>query len=71
MLDLSEKTAYSVFSLDNKPRLVIDIEASENKGTYDLKSKTYRKVRINNNGKGIIRLVFDLKKGFLLKKTFT
>ena len=69
VLDLSQKTAYSIFTLDNKPRLVIDIEASENKGTYDLKSKLIEKVRINNNGKGIIRLVFDLKgKAFIEKK---
>ena len=70
VLDLSQKTAYSIFTLDNKPRLVIDIEASENKGTYDLKSKLIEKVRINNNGKGIIRLVFDLKGKAFIEKNF-
>ena len=70
VLDLLQKTAYSVFTLDNKPRLVIDIEATENKGTYDLKSKLIEKVRINNNGKGVIRLVFDLKGKAFIEKNF-
>ena len=61
VLDLSQKTPYSVFTLDNNPRLVIDLEANENKEIYDLKSKIVSKFRINNNGKGVIRLVFDLK----------
>ena len=62
VLDLSKKTAYSVFILDNNPRLVIDLEATENKEFYDLKSQLIEKLRINNNNaKGVIRLVFDLK----------
>ena len=39
VLDLSHKTAYSVFILDNKPRLVIDLEANESRKSFDLKSK--------------------------------
>ena len=54
VLDLSHKTAYSVFTLDNKPRLVIDIEATESKGSYDLKSKLIEKVRISNDRNGVI-----------------
>ena len=48
VLDLSQKTAYSVFTLDNNPRLVIDLEANENKEIYELKSKIVSKVRISN-----------------------
>ena len=70
VLDLSKKTAYSVFTLDNKPRLVIDIEATENKGAYYFKSKLIEKVRLNNNGKGVIRLVFDLKGRAFIEKNF-
>ena len=70
VLDLSHKTAYSAFILDNKPRLVIDLEASENKEIYDLKSKIVSKIRINNNGKGIIRLVFDLEYKAFIEKNF-
>ena len=70
VLDLSNKTAYSVFTLDNGPRLVIDLEAAENKETYNLKSKLIEKIRINNNGKGVIRLVFDLKRRSFIEKNF-
>ena len=70
VLDLSQKTPYSLFTLDNNPRLVIDLEASENKEIYDLKSKIISKIRINNNGKGVIRLVFDLKYKAFIEKNF-
>ena len=70
VLDLSHKTAYSVFTLDNKPRLVIDIEATESKGSYDLKSKLIEKVRISNDRNGVIRLVFDLKGRSFIEKNF-
>ena len=70
VLDLSQKTAYSVFTLDNNPRLVIDLEANENKEIYELKSKIVSKVRISNNGKGVIRLVFDLKHRASIEKHF-
>ena len=71
VLDLSHKTAYSVFFLDNRPRLVIDLEATDNKEFYDLKSKLIEKLRINNDKtKGVIRLVFDLKKKAFIEKNF-
>ena len=70
VLDLTHKTAYSVFILDNKPRLVIDLEATESRKSFDLKSKLIEKVRINNNGKGVIRLVFDLKGKAFIEKNF-
>ena len=71
VLDLSKKTAYSVFILDNNPRLVIDLEATENKEFYDLKSQLIEKLRINNNNaKGVIRLVFDLKEKAYIEKNF-
>ena len=70
VLDLSQKTAYSVFTLDNNPRLVIDLEATENKEIYELKSKIVSKIRISNNGKGVIRLVFDLKYRASIEKHF-
>ena len=69
-MDLFQKTAYSVFTLDNNPRLVIDLEATENKEIYELKSKIVSKVRISNNGKGVIRLVFDLKYRASIEKNF-
>ncbi|RPH05979.1 MAG: N-acetylmuramoyl-L-alanine amidase [Alphaproteobacteria bacterium TMED93] len=70
VLDLTHKTAYSVFILDNKPRLVIDLEATESRKSFDLKSKLIEKIRINNNGKGVIRLVFDLKGRVFIDKNF-
>ena len=52
------------------PRLVIDLEANENKEVYELKSKIISKIRISNNGKGVIRLVFDLKYKASIEKNF-
>ena len=36
----------------------------------NLKSKIISKIRINNNGKGVIRLVFDLKYKAFIEKNF-
>ena len=70
VLDLTNKTAYSVFTLDNEPRLVIDLEASSYNRFDKFKSKLIKNIRVNNNGKGVIRLVFDLKSTAFIEKNF-
>ncbi len=70
VLDLSHKTAYSVFTLDNKPRLVVDLEATDYNKFNNPKSNLIKNIRVNNNGKGVIRLVFDLKKKVIIEKNF-
>ncbi len=70
VLDLSSKTAYSVFTLDKEPRLVIDLEANTYKKITNFKSNIIKKIRVNNNEKGVIRLVFDLKEKVFIEKNF-
>ena len=69
VLDLTNKTAYSVFTLDNNPRLVIDLEATSY-GKFDkFKSNIIKNIRVNNN-KGVIRIVFDLSKKAFIEQNF-
>ncbi len=70
VLDLTSKTAYSVFTLDNLPRLVVDLEASYYMKLDKYNSSLIKNIRVNNNGEGVIRLVFDLKEKAFIKKNF-
>ena len=70
VLDLTNKTAYSVFTLDNNPRLVIDLEATSYEKFDKFKSKIIQNIRVNNNGKGVIRIVFDLSKKAFIEQNF-
>ena len=70
VLDLTNKTAYSVFTLDNNPRLVIDLEATSYEKFDKFKSKIIENIRVNNNGKGVIRIVFDLSKKAFIEQNF-
>ena len=71
VLDLSEKLPYTAFILNNKPRLVIDIEASGYTGKSIKNSKLVRSIRFRKTEKGVIRIVFDLtKKSYILKNFY-
>jgi len=70
VLDLSKKTPYSVFILDNNPRLVIDIEATSYEKTFKLKSNLIKKIRASKSNKDVVRLVFDLNETAFIKKNF-
>ncbi len=70
VLDLSRKAPYSVFILNNKPRLVVDIEAEEYKTYLYKKSRLIEDIRISKAEKGVMRLVFDLKNNAFIVKNF-
>ena len=68
VFDLSEKTPYSAFTLNAKPRLVIDIEANKVRNSTSINKKIIKNIRISKNEKGVMRIVFDLtKKSYILK----
>ncbi len=70
VLDLNKKIPYSVFTLDNKPRLVVDIEANVLKKVKRKKIELIKDIRFRKTESGIIRIVFDLKKSSFIKKHF-
>ena len=45
VFDLSKKAPYSVFTLDNAPRLVVDIEAEKSKNYLYKKSRLIKKYK--------------------------
>lgn len=70
VFDLSKKTPYSVFVLNNTPRLVVDIEAEKSKSYLNKESRLIKNIRISKAEKGVIRVVFDLKKSAYIEKNF-
>ncbi len=70
VLDLTEKVPYSVFTLDNKPRLVIDIEANSLKEIKHKNLFLIQDIRFRKTESGIIRIVFDLSKSSYISKNF-
>ncbi len=70
VLDLSHKTPYSIFTLSEKPRLVIDLEAENFKKIKLLKGKLINNLRVRKTEQGVIRVVFDLSKEAFINKSF-
>ena len=70
VFDLSSKVPYSVFTLNNKPRLVVDIEAEKYNKYLFKKSRLIEDIRISKAQKGVMRVVFDLKKNAFVVKNF-
>ena len=70
VLDLNSEAPFSSFILDNKPRLVIDVEAQKIKKVKIKETSLIIGLRIGNTDPGVFRLVFDLKKGAYIKKSF-
>ena len=70
VFDVTDKMQYSVFTLDNKPRFVIDIEASNLKIINKNKLFFIKEIRSRKTDDGIIRIVFDLNKTSYIKRHF-
>lgn len=70
VLDLNAKSPYTVFTLENKSRLVVDIEADKVKKFIKPKSRLISNVRIRKTENGVVRIVFDLNKSFFIVKNF-
>lgn len=64
-IELSKNTKYSVFSLPNPARLIVDVK--DGTATTDFDKTTFvntpiKKVRTAKHGNDMLRIVFDLKK---------
>ncbi len=70
VLDLTHKAPYSLFVLNNKPRLVIDIETLGIKEGFSKSSVLIKNIRTRKTEKNVMRLVFDLKKEAYISKHF-
>ena len=70
VLDLTHKAAYTVFSLNKNPRLVIDIETKSKTRTFQNNSIFIENIRTRITDKNVMRIVFDLKSKFYIDKHF-
>ena len=70
VFDLNREIPYTVFTLDNKPRLVIDIEADRLNKISKKKYSNIKEIRYRKTEKGIIRIVFDLMNSSYISKHF-
>ena len=70
VLDLTHKAAYTVFTLNNNPRLVIDLETKSNIKKYNNDSIFIKNIRTRNTNQNVMRIVFDLKSNFYIDKHF-
>jgi len=73
VIDLSDQVDYSLFQLDNPPRVVVDLKNTQLKKHLSLKNNpVIKKFRKGQKDKNTLRLVFDLNnqqkaRSFLLK----
>ena len=70
VFDLTHKSPYTVFALNNNPRLVLDIETDSDIKKYNNKSIFIQNIRTRKTGKNVMRIVFDLKSNFYIDKHF-
>ena len=73
VLDMTDKASYSVFSLDNPPRIVVDLQdavCNRDKQTVAINDEHIRRVRLANRPPNAARLVLDLSNARLTHKTF-
>ncbi|OUU61130.1 MAG: hypothetical protein CBC22_08420 [Alphaproteobacteria bacterium TMED62] len=70
VLDLTHKAAYTVFSLNNNPRLVVDIETKSNIKKFQNDSAFIKSIRTSIADQNVMRIVFDLKSKFYIDKHF-
>ena len=69
-MELNNRIPYSVFMLDNEPRLVIDLEANNFRNIKNKTNNLIKKIRLRKTENGVVRVVFDLRKKSYLKKNF-
>jgi len=70
VLDLTHKAPYTVFSLNNNPRLVIDLESKSEIKKFKNESIYIKNIRTRKTEKNVMRIVFDLKSNFYIDKHF-
>ena len=70
VLELNNKVPYSLFVLDNSPRLVVDIEADKYSDFNVSSNNLIKNIRLRRTEKGVVRVVFDLKKKSFIKQHF-
>ncbi len=70
VLDLTHKAPYTVFSLNNNPRLVIDLESKSEMKNFKSESIYIKNIRTRKTDKNVMRIVFDLKSNFNIEKHF-
>ena len=70
VLDLTHKAPYTVFSLDNNPRLVIDLESKSEIKKFKNESIYIKNIRTRKTEQNVMRIVFDIKSNFYIDKHF-
>ena len=70
VLDLTQKSPYTVFTLNNKPRLVIDLESKSEIKKFKNESMYIKNIRTRKTDENVMRIVFDLKSNFYIAKHF-
>ena len=70
VLDLTHKAPYTVFSLNNDPRLVIDLESKSEVKKFKNESMYIKNIRTRKTDQNVMRIVFDLKSSFYIAKHF-
>ena len=70
VLDLTHKAPYTVFSLNNNPRLVIDLESKSEIKKFKNESIYIKNIRTRKTDQNVMRIVFDLKSNFYIDKHF-
>ncbi|GIS17589.1 MAG: N-acetylmuramoyl-L-alanine amidase [Alphaproteobacteria bacterium] len=70
VLDLTHKAPYTVFSLNNNPRLVIDLESKSEIKKFKNESIYIKNIRTRKTEQNVMRIVFDLKSNFYIDKHF-
>ena len=70
VLDLTHKAPYTVFSLNENPRLVIDLESKSNIKKFKNESIFIKNIRSRKTDQNLMRIVFDFKSNFYVNKHF-
>jgi N-acetylmuramoyl-L-alanine amidase len=70
VLDLTHKAPYTVFSLNENPRLVIDLESKSNIKKFKTESIFIKNIRTRKTDQNLMRIVFDLRSNFYISKHF-
>ena len=70
VLDLTHKAPYTVFSLNENPRLVIDLESKSNIKKFKNESIFIKNIRSRKTDQNLMRIVFDFKSNFIVNKHF-
>ena len=70
VLDLTHKAPYTIFSLNNSPRLVVDLESKTNIKKFNSESIFIKNIRTRQTDESVLRIVFDIKSKFYIEKHF-